>query len=475
MSNYIVQQQDIDLLRQSSRQLYCKLELLNYHFKVIDSIEGNLISDSYNNDSSSDIRRTYSAELHISNSSFFIGSDKKVWIDKYVRPYIGIVHERTQQIIWYLIGTFVFNDTNYSFDSTTHTLSLSCSDLMCMLNGDKGGQIEGLTNTISEGSYTRDVMISLLGDAGITKYCVDDIGKTIPYDLEYSVGTTYYDILKEIIELYAGYEMFFDTDGTFIVQAIPTCKNDNNVLDEKIINPLVISEESSKSFNNIYNVTEIWGSVIDTDYYTQISSSVDGISYIATLPDNPTKLDSFGKYCVHIPIINNSNPTLNLNNLGARKIMEDDGQPIKSGRLLANTDYVFKYRKATDDFLLMGQYQAYGEYKQTDSDSPFSTVNLGYEIKQILQFDELSTDSLCEQRAKYETWLSTRMLDSITLKMVAIPFLDVNWKISYQSIMTGITKDYIVKSISGSNSDFTMSITLITFSELYPDIIPESR
>lgn len=467
---YIVTQQDIDIIRQSNRELYTKVELLNHNFKVIDALEGNLISDSYSISAESNIRRTYNCELHISDSSFLVGEDKKIWIDRYIRPYIGIARQRTGEIVWYRIGTFVLNDTEYRYDATSRTLSLSCSDLMCALNGDRGGYIEGLNVVISEGSYIRDVIVALLNDAGITRYRVEDVGRKIPYDIENSVGSTYYDVLKKIVDLYAGYEMFFDVDGTFIIQAIPTGKNEVSVLDESIINPLVITEPVGKSFNKIYNVTQVWGAVIDTDHYVPTSASTNGIAYTATF-ESVTQLENFAKYGVRITKANGKNPTLNINGLGTKPIVEDNGLPIEIGRLVPSTDYVFKYRKATEDLLLLGQYQAYGEYKCEDTDCPFSTTNLGYEIKQVLQFDELISDSLCQQRAKYETWLSTRMQDTLNLTMMAVPFLDVNWKVSYQSNNTGNISDYIIKSISGSNSESTMSVNLIAYSELYPDII----
>lgn len=473
---YIVQQRDIEILRQANRQLYAKVELLNHDMKIIDSLEGYLISDSFSIDAESDIRRTYTCELFVKDSSFLIGSDKKIWIDKYIRPYVGIMHNRSRQIVWYSQGTYVFNDTNYNYDVQQRTLSLTCSDLMCTLTGERGGYIQGFGVEIPEGSYIRNVIISLLNDIGITKYRVEDIGKTIPFDLQFSVGTTYYQVLKEVVSLYAGYEMFFDLDGTFIVQPIPTTKHEVSVLDSSVFTPLVISEGTSNTFNNVYNVTQVWGMTIDTEYYSTQVSSADGIKYNATI-EGVTELENFCNYGIRIPRINGNNPTLNINGLGHKKIYEDNNTLVKSNRFNANTDYVFKYRKATNDFLLLGQYQAYGEYKLMEGKGgcPFSVPNLGYEIVQVLHFDNLNSDSLCEQRAKYETWLATRMKDTITLTMLSIPFLDVNWKVSYTSYMTNETKDYIVKSISGSNSESTMTVTMIEYSELYPDIIPTTN
>ena len=40
MNNYIVKQKDIEILMQSDKELYYKLELLNENMKVVDLIEG---------------------------------------------------------------------------------------------------------------------------------------------------------------------------------------------------------------------------------------------------------------------------------------------------------------------------------------------------------------------------------------------------------------------------------------------------
>ena len=68
MNNYIVTQKDIEILMQSDKVLYYKLELLNEDLKVVDSIEGNLISDSLSISADSDVRRTYNCELFVENN-----------------------------------------------------------------------------------------------------------------------------------------------------------------------------------------------------------------------------------------------------------------------------------------------------------------------------------------------------------------------------------------------------------------------
>ena len=92
---YTPTQEDFNLVKQHTKDIYIKVNLLNKQFKVLDSFDGNLLSDSLNVDSKSKQRRTYSCELQVTNPSFFVGRDKKIWIDKYIQIYYGIKNIKT--------------------------------------------------------------------------------------------------------------------------------------------------------------------------------------------------------------------------------------------------------------------------------------------------------------------------------------------------------------------------------------------
>ena len=210
MSGYIITQNDIDIVNQNAKEIFAKIELLNKDMKVIYSLEGNLISDSFSVSTDSNVRRTYSLDLIVNDTTLLVGNNKKIWMDKYLRPYVGIKSLRTKEIIWYLKGTYTMLDSNYSFDETTRVLSLSCSDLMSEINGDRNGTIIAKT-TIGEGEITRDVIIDILKEAGVNKYIISDMENlTIPYELEFDANETYYGMLNKIVELYSYFEMFFD-------------------------------------------------------------------------------------------------------------------------------------------------------------------------------------------------------------------------------------------------------------------------
>ena len=301
----MVTQKDIELLMQSNKELFYRLELLNKDLKVVDYLEGNLISDNISISADSDIRRTYNFEMAVSDSSFIIGKDKKIWFDKRVRPYIGMKLERTQETIWYCLGTFLYTNENYNYDASTKRLSVTCEDMMCLLNDSRNGQLDSYTRTIYKGSDARNVIISLLNEVGINKYYIEfnknnDVVSTyeIPYEMTYNAGTTAYTIIKDVVDMYAGTQMYFDLDGTFVISKIPTRADEITVLNDEIIQPLLISEQLTASFTSIYNHIIIWGKVNEPDFYSK-NVTLSGSTFLVNIVQQ--QLDEDTKEMVEYP------------------------------------------------------------------------------------------------------------------------------------------------------------------------------
>lgn len=473
---YSPTQADIAIIKQTEKDVYVKIDLLNKQFKILESLQGNLISDSLSVDSESKQRRSYNCEMYVSDASLLIGDDKKIWIDKYIRVYYGIKSVRSKEIVWWLIGTFSYINVNYNYSSTENNISLSCADLMADFDGTKNGQLNGYSLTIPAGEDIRSSVIALLNKAGISKYVVEDIGKEIPYDLEFTNTTTYCDIWTKICELYDSWEFYFDVDGTFIWRKIPTGLSEPIIFDDTLLDDIYIDETLNSSFSGIYNVTEIWGKVLElksNDRYTE-NSELSGDTYQislenVTILDDIDHLDQIGiKICADCP----DRPQISINGLSAIPIVNDDGSPIEAGRMKANTTYIFSYRRNTGTqvqncLYLLGQYQAYGIYKEENPDCPFSVNNLGYEIVNRVNYDNLYSDDLCYNQAEYLTYQTTAMQDTINLNLILIPWLDVNEKIRYTSHIMGKTEQYIIKNFSWSTLDGIMSMTLYKFLESF--------
>jgi hypothetical protein len=458
---YNILQQDIDILFQSQKEIFSRVEILDFNFKTLVGIDGILISDSYSIDAESDVRRSYSCEIHLEKDSYFIDQRYKL-MSRYIRPYVGIKYIRTGEIIWYLMGTFCFIDTSWQFDSSSHTLSLSCQDMMCLVNGTINGNTSDTQIKIVEGENIRDSFILLLEEMKIKKYLLNGIDKYVPYDLEFS-GTTYYEILKKMLELYPGYEMFFDINGTFILQKIKIGKDEENLLNDEVIQPLLISDNGSFSFGEIFNHIKVYGQLIETDR-DSVSCTYTNNVYNASF-DKLSALENGTTYSISIPSSNLANAKLNINNLGAKKIVIDDGVIITKDKMQTGK-YSFRYRKLTDDFLLLGKYQVFGEAFNRDPKHPFSINALGFEKVKVFQdaeYESLYSDDLAKQMAEYELYLASNLAENVSLEMITIPWLDVNYKIEYTSKNFNETHSYIIKSISGSTSSATMTISMIKY------------
>lgn len=472
----VITQEDINIAKQSKKEVYIKIELLNKNYKIIDSIYGNVLSDSLNVDSESKQRRHYSCDLYVLNSSFLVSDNTKIWIDKYIRVYYGNKTMRAHEVKYYLIGTFTFLDMSFSYSSTNNTLSLACADLMSDFDGSKNGVVSDHSLLIEAGEDIRTTVIGLCKKAGVANYIVQDIGKKIPYDLKYSDSITYCDIWTDICKLYDSWEFFFDVDGTFIWRQIPTGYSEPVILDDTVLRDLIVTEQLNTSFQNIYNVTEIWGTFWDLrndDRFAKVSTYKDNVYHIAL--EGVTEMgniDNFDYIAVTIQSNNLDGAMLSINNLENLPIVNDEGLPVRANRLLSDTTYVFMYQRTLNGTIknnvyLLGQYQAHAVYKETNPDCPFSTINLGYEIVQRKNYEKLYSDDLCYNQAEYLTYQSTAMQDTLSLTLVVLPWLDVNQKITYTSKITGEQNQWMIKSFSWTSTDGTMSLTLYKFLESF--------
>lgn len=465
---YTITQEDIDILLQQSKITYLKVELLNKNYLILDELQGNLIDGNLSIDAESSIRRTINFNIYVSDSSFIVGENNKFWLDKIIRVYIGYLHLRTNKIKWYKLGLFVINNNSYHYDVSTNSLSMSCSDLTANLTGDRNGYIQSLETTIPVGSVIRNVMISTITELGkISNYIVSMDDKVVPYDLQFPTGSTVYNIIEKLRDLYIGYETFFDVDGKFICQKKPSGLNDPISLDDKLLHPLIISEDLDISFTDVKNVTEIWGKLLESDRYAETVTN-SGSQYNITFD----KFELMNEMLIGFKAnVNNSvKSTLCINNGTPYPIVYENKEYIPQNTIVKNKTYVVQYNNGY--FYFLGENQVHAISKDLNSESPFYIKKDIGEIPQVLSngdYENIYSSELAQQRADYENWKSTRLNDGIVLNLVVIPWLDVNEKIGYTFLNKKLRQEktqYIIKKIDMSLSAATMTISAIKF---YPD------
>lgn len=87
---YLPTQEDLALLTNRSKDILCRIELLDKNYSVVDCIDGLALNGSGSVDADSDTRRTYSLTLHPKSNSIVADYAVEDWVNKMVRIYVGL-------------------------------------------------------------------------------------------------------------------------------------------------------------------------------------------------------------------------------------------------------------------------------------------------------------------------------------------------------------------------------------------------
>lgn len=476
-----VGQDDYNILSQQIITKYIKLEILNFQYNVVDEISGNLTAMSVNIDSESDLRRSCNLTFVVTDASFDVKAGNKIWLDKFCRPWVGYENIYTGKIQWYNQGIYLINAPSWRYNATTHELSLAGLDLASKLTGLRNGELEGIPTKIPAGSSVREAMIAAIELAGFTKYtiseCKDVDGNIIavPNDIEIAQGGTVWNIVTQLRDILPRYETFFDVDGVFIYQPIPTGSGDPVIIDDTIWPNLLIDESINNDFESVKNYIEVYGRTLDPSYFST-NTTYSGSILSLTVADYPTALTDNTIVGFTTPSTGDISATgginLKMNSLTASVLYEyGTNNPVTS--LDNETYYVAYYNQG---WYLMGHQQPVGIAYDDNPDSPFYVNGSIGRIRHVLyggEYENITSDKMALERAKYELWKRTRLQDSITLTSIPNPWLDVNVLISHA--IRGKSQEnaaqYIIKSISTDYGiEGTQSINAITYYPLYPDI-----
>lgn len=563
-----------DLLLTLQRQLNLKLKLNIYKYVedlFVSELTGGIISGNMSINAESDVRRTASFQfVPTVSSKLKIEEEGYFWIDKKVVMLLGVENIRTSEITWFKLGTFLFNNASMTYDATNNMLNLSCSDFVSLLDGTKNGELgqkvikipayteDEQTGEVIKYNTIREALIYTIDQLGrIKNYEIDDIGEylgmpqynenyleyreesavpvqdgsfqpiwnTVPYDLEFKSGCTVLSIIKELVSLYPNYEFYFDEDNNFCCNMIPSCYDDDVVLEDEYMEKILISENTTIDMNQVRNIVEIWGKSIETDYFNDSGVTLSGSTYTYSNSAYKEKYYNGDKIAFRVPATNPANAKININNFGAIAIYDENtDEPLAANNLEANEVYAFKIKskyvnhESVMRAYLMGRYQVHSmaalvsnpdgelddmvtfegktfpryseeyfktiyncEYVYLDvvPDSPFTCQKQGTLLKVMSgkEFDNIESSAVGIANAKYQLWKAARLTDSISLVTKLCPFMDVNKKISYKPKQYDEKEEhqYIVKNISHDFSAGTTTWQLMRFYSLYkPGVVNQN-
>jgi hypothetical protein len=297
--------------------------------------------------------------------------------------------------------------------------------------------------------------------------------------------------------------MFYDEEGIFTVQKIPTKVEDPIDIGREIIDECLISEGKESNFSEIRNTTEIWGKELECDY-TAVSCVQSNETYNVTIDSSFVAYVDGDTYAVVPNADSVLNQKINIQSLGAYKVYNMSGAgtytEIPVGAMKAGMAYSIRYTQSK--FVLVGELQvrcivqeiiampseaAKQYYKEQNNcnnvewvvnpDSTYActiaptTGRITGEIKQVLSdgdYADIYSTDLAFERARYENWLKCRLQDRVSFEAILIPWIDINQKIQYTSPITGDVGTWIVQSVSYDFENWTMSVAASRFYPSYP-------
>lgn len=408
----MITQEQYLLLQQSIRRHRIRIELLNSNDVIIDSFEGISIGGSINIQAESTYRRSGNVKMVVLNKEFLPSSTSKIWFNRRLRMYVGL-ENFNDEIVWFNKGVFIIQDVSIDNSPKETIMELSLTDLMGILDGTDNGNLSHEVKIVPEGIKVEEALrstLSQLGKVSIDKITINDSDALVPYEINMPPTSSIYELLKELIDLYMGLEMFFDEDGFLIVQKIKDRDYDPVLWDfSKDGMNLTIDSSNEFDFTNVRNSIYVWGKKKDSG--ETIKYSYRNRFFRKKLADLSAISDKLiGDICY----------------------IEEN-----------NTSYVWEGSWIEMKFAPNFEFciDKIGEKK-------FSHVD-----------EKIATNEQAKLRAEYELKLRSSLAERISLTCVPIFGIDVNSKIRLKYESIGIDADYIVKGISlGLSYSDSMSI-----------------
>lgn len=487
---------NIELVTQPVQVIHARLTLLNGDFTTVDSFTGTILSMSMSVDNTSDIRRTLSLTMTTTVSAMQKESIEDVWLDKIVQIEYGIYDPVEAIDKWFLLGTFVLSDSNYSFGVGELQIDMTLVDLMSMTAETRGSQI-GSEVTIKADSEIKAALEATIRDfTRLTKTEIVNFDDVIPYDLEFDKGVYPYEVLKTMVTLLPYYEHFFSREGVYTVRLIPMTYTDALAITADEMDKLIISDNGSSDYSEIANTIEIWGQELDAKY-TAKKCKTESKTYHLTIDDTFETLEDGMTVSFTADTTSVRGMSLQIQNTETYPlyILNGDGtyEPIGAGAMTHDIAYCIKYTE--QKFILRGELDIHAIAMEVNAEpsaeqktayqEKFNCLNICYVVNPASKYaadnprlgvvkrvqtggdyDAIYSTQLALERARYDLWKASRLARAKQITCAYAPWLDVNQKIGYRSIVDGKERQYLVEKIETA-FDGTMSLTISEFFPLY--------
>ena len=268
----MVTQNQYSVLRQPTRHLNIKIDLINENDIIVDSFEGIATGGSISMDGNSTYRRSGNMTMVFDKKYNILPSpESKVWFNKRIGIYVGLKNY-FDEIIWFNMGRFAITDVDLSFNTAEKTMSCTLSDYMAFLDGNLGGTLSHQTVIPVDTPISEAIKSTLtgLGKVSVEDIKIDGVDLMLPYTIEKPSGSTVYELIKEMLDLYMGWDFYCNENGVYVVEKIRDKANDPVVeVFDGTDKDLTLNSQPKVDFKHTRNSVYIWGRQLDDGTQTR--------------------------------------------------------------------------------------------------------------------------------------------------------------------------------------------------------------
>lgn len=262
----MISQSQYNVLRQPTRNLNIKIDLLNERDIIVGSFDGIAIEGNISMDGNSVYRRSGNITMVFDKKYNILPKpDSKIWFNKrigitiYLPDYFG-------NMIPFNMGRFAIGDVNLNFNTVEKTMSCTLFDYMAFLDGNLGGVLSHQTVIPADTPVSEAVksILTGLGKVSVEDIKIDGVDLVLPYTIEKPSGSTAYELIKEILDLYMGWDFYCNESGVFVVEKIRDRRNDPVIeVFDGTDKDLTLNSQPKIDFKHTKNSIYIWGRQLD--------------------------------------------------------------------------------------------------------------------------------------------------------------------------------------------------------------------
>lgn len=126
------------------KELFVKLELLNWQEQNVHEIQGLLTGGSISLSGDSSVRRTCTLNFLVPDDQQieeYIQLNSKFRLAIGLKNRLPIQYKSLGDVLWFKAGLYVFTDASFTHNASSVTVNVTAKDKMCLLNGDVAGVI----------------------------------------------------------------------------------------------------------------------------------------------------------------------------------------------------------------------------------------------------------------------------------------------------------------------------------------------